>query len=191
MNFLDDGQGLSLRPVERADLPRLRDWRNQPDIRLRTREWRPLTLEHQERWFQRITATDASDFMFLIVVTVEVGEFVAPPQEAGVVGWTHWSPIDQVAETSFYIGPAEARGKGYAHRALVLLHEWGFQGLGLARAFAEVYADNAASIALLIRLGYREEGRLRSHVFRDGRRQDSLLLGLLREEWKAPSTTPD
>ena len=189
MNFLDDGQGLSMRPVERADLPRLRDWRNQPDIRLRTREWRPLTLEHQERWFARITAPDAIDFMF----AVEPPETEMPSPQLGgvskaigVVGWTHWSPIDQVAETSFYIGPAEARGKGYAHRALVLLHEWGFQGLGLARAFAEVYADNAASIALLIRLGYREEGRLRSHVFRGGRRQDSLLLGLLREEWKAP-----
>jgi len=41
------------------------------------------------------------------------------------------------------------------------------------------------SIALLKALGFTEEGRLRSHVYRQGKRCDSLMLGLLREEWPA------
>ena len=181
MNFLDDSKGLSLRPFERDDLALLRDWRNQPDIRLRTREWRPLTLEHQERWFGRITAPEAHDFMFLI----EVGRGSdSPSGPVGVVGWTHWQSIDRVAEVSFYIGCPDAQQKGYATRALRLLHAWGWEGLALERAFAEVYASNTASIHLLTGLGYRYEGCLRSHVFRAGRREDSILLGLLREEWR-------
>ena len=174
--FLSDGR-VSLRPVERRDLPRLAAWRNQPDIRLRTREWRPLTEEHQERWWARITAEDARDFMFVVVDgNDEEG------MEMGVVGLCHWSPIDRNAEISFYLGRESARRRGFMERALCLLHEWAWS-IGLERVYAECFAFNAPSIALLKKLGYVEEGWMRSHVYRDGQRWDSVMLGVLREEW--------
>jgi hypothetical protein len=33
-------------------------------------------------------------------------------------------------------------------------------------------------------LGFTEEGRLREHFERDGRRHDVILMGLLRSEWE-------
>ena len=41
---------ISFRPIEREDLAMLRDWRNDPEIRLRTREKFPLNLLDQEKW---------------------------------------------------------------------------------------------------------------------------------------------
>lgn len=173
MSFLTDGT-ISLRPVEREDLPQLRDWRNDQEIRLRTREFRPLNMENQERWFQRISSPGSHDFMFIV-------EHIANQACVGVVGLCAWSARDRTAECSFYIGDTQARGKGYVTRALTLLHDWGFSELGLDRCWAESYDE--ARTKTLERLGYKREGVLRKHVFRNGKRVDSVMLGLLKEEW--------
>jgi len=175
--FLSDGHVL-LRPVQRDDLRLLADWRNQPEIRLRTREWRPLTMPQQERWFGRITSEETKDWMFVVVVPAGLVMTMV-----GVVGLCHWSPVDRTAEVSFYLGNADYERRGIMKDSLRLLHEWGWLSLGLERIWAEAYAFNERSIGILKKLGYREEGRLRSHVYRDGRRWDSVMLGLLREEW--------
>lgn len=175
--FLSDGV-LNLRAVRRADLAQLAEWRNSPDIRERTREWKPLNDDDQERWFARISGADRRDLMF-VVETSDARSAI------GVVGLCYWDPINATAEISFYIGAAAARGRGLAKRALTLLVEWGLGTMRLERIWAEAYAFNEVSIALLKDLGFKEEGRLRQHVHRQGRRWDSVMLGLLREEWPA------
>lgn len=196
MAFLSGNGELSLRPVQREDLRQLAEWRNAADLRVRTREFRPLTEADQERWFSRITGPNRRDFMFVIDVAVDGSDAQdRSPRQAntreavGVVGLCHWDPRDQTAEVSFYVGNEQARGKGYAHRALTLLHDYGFEELGLARIWAEVYAFNEPSIRILERLGYQREGLLRQHVWRGGRRVDSIVMGLLRDEWHAVRTT--
>ena len=174
--FLSDGV-LNLRPVRRDDLTQLAEWRNSPEIRERTREWKPLNDDDQERWFARISGPDRRDLMFVVET--------AAREPIGVVGLCYWDPINATAEISFYIGAPSARGKGFAKRALAILMTWGFDAVRLERIWAEAYAFNDVSIGLLKDLGFKEEGRLRAHVFRQGRRWDSVMLGLLREEWPA------
>jgi RimJ/RimL family protein N-acetyltransferase len=174
--FLSDGV-LNLRPVNRDDLAQLAEWRNTPEIRQRTREWKPLNDADQERWFQRISGPDRRDLMFVV-------EAAGSRERIGVVGLCYWDPLDATAEVSFYIGEPSARGQGFAPRALTLLLDWGFETMRLERIWAEAYAFNDVSIGLLQSLGFTEEGRLRSHVFRQGKRWDSVMLGLLREEWR-------
>ena len=176
--FLSDGV-LNLRPVRRDDLARLAAWRNTPEIRQRTREWKPLNDDDQERWFQRISGPDRRDLMFVV-------EDAAAHEPIGVVGLCYWDALNATAEISFYIGEPSARGKGFAKRGLALLITWGFDTMRLERIWAEAYAFNEVSIGLLQTLGFREEGRLRLHVFREGKRWDSVMLGLLRQEWRTP-----
>jgi len=52
------------------------------------------------------------------------------------------------------------------HRLTVMLPEYNIRGIELAKKFA-----------------FSEEVRRREVIFRDGRRWDSLQLGLLRSEW--------
>ncbi len=78
--------------------------------------------------------------------------------------------------------PAE-RGKGLgtdAHRVLV---SYLFLHRGLLRVEAFVAAGNLAARAVLKRLGFVEEGTLRSRVFAGGQRHDVVALGLLYEDW--------
>jgi RimJ/RimL family protein N-acetyltransferase len=171
---------INLRPVRRSDLALLAEWRNDPEIRRATREWRALTEADQERWFQRITGPDRRDHMFVVERTND-------GLPLGVVGLANWSPTDGTAEVSFFIGRQDARGQGYARGALTLLFGWGFEVMRLERIVAETYEFNDASFGLLTSLGFVAEGRMRSHVHRDGRRWDANILGLMRHEWRAAS----
>jgi RimJ/RimL family protein N-acetyltransferase len=172
--FLSYGD-IVLRPIERTDLEQIRVWRNDPELRSRTREWKALNLDNQKHWFERISDPLRTDHMFML-------EYYGQP--IGVIGLCGWNHHDRHAEISFYIGEPLMRGKGLMKRALSLLIEWGFEQ-GLHRIFAEVYDFNIVSMKLLERLGFSYEGRQRHHAFRDGVFVDSVMMGLLATDMDA------
>ncbi|MGH3833396.1 MAG: GNAT family N-acetyltransferase [Pseudonocardiaceae bacterium] len=77
-------------------------------------------------------------------------------------------------------------GHGYALDAARTIIDFGFTTLRLHRISAAIGPDNAASIVIVTRLGFSEEGRLRDHVFTNGAWRDSILYSLLAHEWTAP-----
>jgi [ribosomal protein S5]-alanine N-acetyltransferase len=79
---------------------------------------------------------------------------------------------------------ADRWGKGYATDAAQRMAAFGFEQLGLHRISAAIGPDNAASIAVVGRLGMQYEGRLRDHVFTNGEWRDSLVYALLEPEWR-------
>lgn len=74
-------------------------------------------------------------------------------------------------------------GQGYAIDAARTLIGYGFATLGLHRISAAIGPDNAASLAMVNRLGFRHEGRLRDHVYTNGAWRDSELYSVLAHEW--------
>lgn len=83
------------------------------------------------------------------------------------------------------IGFALARavwGQGLMPGALAVVIDHAFGELGLHRIEADVDPRNSPSLRLLERLGFRREGYLRERYFKDGEIQDSVILGLLRQD---------
>ena len=78
---------------------------------------------------------------------------------------------------------ADQWGKGYATDAARTLISYGFEKLNLHRISAAIGPDNDASIALIRRLGFQYEGRIRDHVHTNGAWRDSLLFSILTDEW--------
>ena len=74
-------------------------------------------------------------------------------------------------------------GQGYAREAAGVIVDYAFTTLGLHRVVAATGPGNAASRAVLERLGFRYEGRMRDHVFTNGAWRDSLLYAVLDHEW--------
>lgn len=83
-----------------------------------------------------------------------------------------------------YLLALEAQGKGYGRAAVTLLIDQLF-AQGQRRIFADVDPDNQPSIALLTSLGFSLEGRLRAEWQTHIGLRDSLIYGLLVEEWAA------
>ncbi len=76
-----------------------------------------------------------------------------------------------------------AQGHGYMREAAQSVISWGFREMDLNRIEAQTHPNNERSIALLGRLGFTEEGRLRQAAFWADTYQDLLQFSLLRAEW--------
>ena len=111
--------------------------------------------------------------------------------EGGLVGTLtlhHLSPTHRRAEIGFALA-REQWGRGLMREAaeLVVAHAFATAsagGMELERLEADTDPRNAASIALLERLGFQREGLLRRRWCVSGEWSDSAFFGLLREEWE-------
>lgn len=91
--------------------------------------------------------------------------------------------INHKAEISMFIRK-DMQGKGLGLRALQSIIEYGFKRLNLFRLEAEVIDGNKASLILIEKTGFTEEGRLREAKFVNGEYKDLLRFGLLRKEYR-------
>jgi RimJ/RimL family protein N-acetyltransferase len=97
--------------------------------------------------------------------------------------WISWS--NGTADIRLGIGDAASRGKGYGTEALNLLLRYAFREANLFRLQASIPEYNPAALALFRKAGFTEEVRRREALYRDGRRWDLLIFGLLATEWEA------
>lgn len=81
-----------------------------------------------------------------------------------------------IADDSFH-------GKGLGFDSHAALLYYGFALRRLHRIYGMVKADNIGVIGLCKRLGMRQEGVLRENRWKDGSYVDTIVLGILANEW--------
>ena len=110
--------------------------------------------------------------------------FAVTDAEAGdVLGSVglHWLDADEgVAEVGYWVR-AEARGRGVATRATMLIARWAIDVCGMQRVQLRADAKNVASQRVAERAGFEREGVLRSVRYnsRQQRRVDFVMYSLL------------
>ena len=104
-------------------------------------------------------------------------------QALAYLGFFRWDVPHQTAELG-YVLDRSRWGQGLMSEVLPKLVRFGFETLGLHRMEARVEPENGASVRLLRKLGFKDEGLLRERTLHaDGSRTDLALLGLLRREF--------
>jgi len=76
--------------------------------------------------------------------------------------------------------------KGYMTEALTAVLTYAFDALHLRRIEADTDPDNTASLALLEKFGFQQEGLFRKRWLVNGKWADSVMLGLLTEDLQKP-----
>ncbi|WP_329382686.1 GNAT family N-acetyltransferase [Streptomyces sp. NBC_01351] len=87
----------------------------------------------------------------------------------------------RAATMGFALRP-DAWGVGHGTETVRLLLDLAFDDLDLHRVWAARAPENEASARTLLSAGMTEEGRIRGHVLVRGRRRDSVVYGVLKEE---------
>jgi [ribosomal protein S5]-alanine N-acetyltransferase len=87
--------------------------------------------------------------------------------------------VAQMGTLGYWIGAPHA-GKGYMTDALRAILPFAFDHLTLHRVEAACLPHNAASVALLRRCGFEDEGRARAYLKINGEWQDHLLFARLQ-----------
>jgi ribosomal-protein-alanine N-acetyltransferase len=139
----------------------------------------PLKTEQQVldelNWFNQ--AFDDATGLRWIVTERDRGAYI------GDLGYHKVSPPHSRAEVGYRLAQAYWR-RGIMTEALAAVLEYGFEGMGLNRVEALVDPRNEASLGLLLRLGFVQEGVLREYEYERGAFIDLIMMSLLRREWR-------
>lgn len=74
--------------------------------------------------------------------------------------------------------------KGYGSEVVAAMLECCFDHYGMHRVEADIDPDNAASLALLKKFGFRREGLFRQRWKQGEEWRDSVMMALLSIEWR-------
>jgi RimJ/RimL family protein N-acetyltransferase len=91
--------------------------------------------------------------------------------------------IHSVAWVGIGIGERDFWSKGYGTDMMKVCLRYAFSELGVQRVSLGLHEYNARALRSYEKAGFRLEGRTRKDVLREGKRTDTLWMGILREEW--------
>jgi len=173
---------LLIREVEESDFDAIHAYASDPEV-VEHMSWGPNT-EQATRDFIAICLSkiQAEPRLEYVVAVVPKGQ----PELVGTVGIYLPSGHAHSAMLGYAFG-REAWGKGIASEAIRPMLEVAFDVLRVDRVWASCDPDNGASVRVLQKLGMSLEGRLRHDQSIRGVLRDSLVWGILRDEWLYPS----
>jgi RimJ/RimL family protein N-acetyltransferase len=91
--------------------------------------------------------------------------------------------IHREAFVGLGIGEREFWSRGYGTDMMKLCQQYVFTELGMERLSLGLFEYNPRALRSYEKSGFRLEGRTRKDAQRDGKRYDSLWMGILRDEW--------
>ena len=91
--------------------------------------------------------------------------------------------IHREAFVGLGIGEREFWSKGYGTDMMKLCQQYVFTELGMQRLSLGLFEYNPRALRSYEKCGFRLEGHTRQDALRDGKRYDSLWMGILRDEW--------
>jgi UDP-4-amino-4,6-dideoxy-N-acetyl-beta-L-altrosamine N-acetyltransferase len=164
-----------LRRVEAADSARLLAWRNSPEVAAYMYTDHPISQAEHDRWFAGVMA--APDRRYWII------EMDGEP--VGLANLARIDPTASRCEWAYYLGEASTRGRGVGSQVEYIVLRHVFEDLGLNKLWCEVLVENEAVWKLHESFGFVREALYRDHVFKAGRFQDVVGLGMLKADWDA------
>lgn len=171
-----EGKRVYLRPIEKEDISLLLQWLNHPETRRYLSQLFPLTEFAELEWVQNLHKKQ-NENVVLGIVRVRDSKLI------GVVGLHHIDWKDRRAVTGAVIGDQRFRGKGYGTEAKMLLLHYAFFTLNLRKISSTVLSFNTRSQAYNKKCGYKVEGVLHQHIYKDGVYYDEVRMAVFKEDW--------
>ena len=101
-----------------------------------------------------------------------------------MLGMQKFGAGDPTSEIGITIGDKKYWGRGFGREAIELLIEHGFVQRNLRKVWLRVHAEKKRAQRAYLTCGFGEEGRLRQHVWSNGRYDDLIIMGLVADEWQ-------
>jgi RimJ/RimL family protein N-acetyltransferase len=174
------GKLVELRPVQRADISYFLQWFNDPDVTQYLLMYMPMTEMVEQKFIEDLGTQPAGTNAFFVIEAID-GENRRP---IGSLNLHNISPKDHVATFGIAVGDKKYWSKGYGTEAAGLIIRYGFEQLNLHRISSSAFSFNERSIKMHLKVGFKEEGRQREVVFKNGAYHDEVMFGLLRDEWQ-------
>lgn len=165
-------EDLVIRIMERRDIENARLLHNDPSVLPLLSDVNFVSEIEQEVWFENMSrARNARRY----VIETSIGEFV---------GVFRLDALD-LKNRNAMIGLdiiKEKRGKSYAKVIMRAFFDYFFNSMGLQRLGLVTLETNRVAINLYNSLGFKEEGRQREAIYREGTFHDLICFSILCSE---------
>ena len=171
---------IHLRELRPEDAPLMLEWMHDSLVqRGFQKDMSSMTIEDARQFCANSKITDiVSEGQSLnFAFANELDEYL------GTISLKDISLVNKTAEYAISMRRA-AWGQGNALEASKLLLDKAFCEYGLHRVFLTVFADNDRAIHLYEKCGFKKEGQLRKHIYKDGKYVDWCLYGILEDEYR-------
>lgn len=170
------GKRVYLRPILKEDLPLITVWINDPEVMQFLLVSHPMGPEDEEAWLEDLRKRKETNVTVAIVL-VDTNEII------GTMGFHGIDYRNGLATTGSMMGRKDLWSKGYGTEAKMLLLEYAFNTLNLRKICSAVLDFNGRSMKALEKCGYKPEGVLKEHFFRNGRYVDEHLFAVFRKDF--------
>ena len=163
------GDRISLRPIEKKDLPVLNSWKNNEEVyRYLGGGYMPVSIDIQESWMDSIMETTGGNKRFIIEDKNK--------RSVGMAGLYNINWIHRICEFGVFVGDVSEQGKGYGSEAYVLMEYFAGRYLNLRKIKVFVVKENSAAVNMYQKLGFKTAGELLDERFINGKYCSVLLL---------------
>jgi UDP-4-amino-4,6-dideoxy-N-acetyl-beta-L-altrosamine N-acetyltransferase len=173
-----EGKITRLRPLQKTDIEKSLKWRNDPVIRENLIGIRfPVTRELETAWYESALEDRSNKRVIFGIETKE---------ENSLLGFVYLINIDWISRhTNFgiLIGEKEYHGKGIGQEAMTILFRYAFDALNLRKICLEVASFNQPAIRLYQKIGFKEEGKLKQHVYLEGEYHDLIIMSIFNKDF--------
>lgn len=169
-----EGEKVRLRAREESDVELMYRWVNHWETARHLASRYPQGRAYEAAWLRKGDASfQRAPF---IIETLSEGR---------AIGWCSLNsapPEDRSASLGIAIGEADFLGGGFGTDATRIVCRVGFEVMNLHRIDLTVYDWNTRAIRCYEKVGFQPEGLIRDGIFKDGRWNQLVYMGLLRGE---------
>lgn len=161
------------RIIEEKDIEWARKLHNEPEVLYMLTDTSFISEKQQKIWFEKISK--GSSYKRYVI------EF-----KNKKIGLVRLDDIDLI-NNSICIGldiDKDFRRKGHGLQSFQLLLKYCFDELNMNRVWLLVASFNLIAYNLYKKIGFKEEGRQKERLFRDGLYHDYIMMSIIRSEYK-------
>ncbi|WP_456392069.1 UDP-4-amino-4,6-dideoxy-N-acetyl-beta-L-altrosamine N-acetyltransferase [Persephonella sp.] len=155
------------------EIEMVRKWRNSEKIRKWMLNDKLISAEEHIRFIKSLKETKSKVYWLVM----------KDKQHIGVIYFTDIMWNHRNAYLGVYVNP-ENISQGNGKILLTLILDIGFNLFRFHSLRLEVIEDNHIAISLYKKFSFKEEGRLREFVFRDGNWKDVIIMGMINPQEK-------
>lgn len=168
------GNKIRLRPFEKSDLEKCKQWVNDPAIATAVLRVLPVSMHEHINWYEKIIVDKAR--LTFAIETIENEKYI------GNLGLRNIDWINRKGRFWIYLDKTEW-GKGYGKEGVSLLLNYSFHSLNLNRIYLDVGSFNQRAIKVYDSIGFLTEGVLREDFYTNGSYVDVLRMAILKRDF--------
>jgi RimJ/RimL family protein N-acetyltransferase len=170
------GDNVILRPMRREYLEKYFEFRNEVELELLSSGEAPMPMEYERlvAMFEAHLARPRSEISWF-GIEVQGGKFI------GQCLLHNFDYAARTCELGVTIGDRDHLGRGYGRDVVQLLVKYAFRLRNMQKVWLTTNGSNERAQKAFAAAGFVEEGRLKRHVWLDGRYDDLVYMGILRD----------